>query len=70
MAKKYDMEMDITGMSCSHCVKAVTDAIKGVKGVKKVDVKLEDNKAYINGTDADRDAIAAAVREVGFDVKD
>jgi copper chaperone len=69
MSDKFDFTLDIDGMSCNHCVMAVTKAIKGVAGVDNVEVKLQENRAYVKGPGADRKAIAEAIREAGFDVK-
>ena len=60
----------VEGMSCNHCVMVVKKAIKGVAGVDDVDVRLQENRAYVKGSRADRRAIAEAVREAGFDVKE
>jgi copper ion binding protein len=37
----------IEGMSCSHCVKRVTESLKTLEGVKKVEVSLKDKLAKI-----------------------
>ena len=69
MSSNFDFTMDIIGMNCQHCSAAVTNAIKDVTNVTGVEVKLEENRAYIAGSQADKNAIIEAVRDAGFDVK-
>lgn len=40
----------IKGMSCAHCVMAVTKALKGVEGVENVSVNLEKEEATFDET--------------------
>lgn len=63
MTKEYI----IKGMNCPHCQAAVTKSIKSVEGVTDVEVSLSGGKAIVAG-DHDPKAVAAAVREAGFDV--
>ena len=35
----------VKGMSCQHCVKAVTKALQSLEGVKSVEVSLEKGEA-------------------------
>lgn len=37
----------IEGMTCDHCVRAVTSALQGVEGVRDVQVSLEEKKATV-----------------------
>ena len=39
----------IKGMSCQHCVKSVTDTLKGLEGVNNVEVDLEKGEANFDG---------------------
>ncbi|MDR0862636.1 MAG: copper ion binding protein [Oscillospiraceae bacterium] len=60
----------VGGMTCKHCVKAVTDAVGAVPGVEKVKVSLRANTATVQ-YDADKttlDAIHAAIKEEEYDV--
>ena len=45
------MEQAVTipvyGMSCEHCVKAVSNALNALKGVNKVEVSLEGKNAQV-----------------------
>jgi len=58
--------IEIKGMTCGHCVRAVTEALQGVPGVEKVlDVNLESGEAKVQGT-ADPAALVKAVEEEGY----
>ncbi|MBO1030610.1 heavy-metal-associated domain-containing protein [Tessaracoccus sp. SD287] len=56
----------VTGMTCGHCVSAVTEEVSAVAGVDQVDVQLEGGTMSVTSADAvDFDAIKAAVAEAG-----
>ena len=61
------IEFDITGMTCDHCVNAVTNAIKETPGVSSSVVSLDDKKATVTGETIDIAAIVAAVAEEGYE---
>lgn len=69
MSEQFDFTINITGMNCQHCSASVTNAIKAVPNVSDVEVNLAENRAYIKGGNADKNAIIEAVRDAGFDVK-
>jgi copper chaperone len=56
----------VTGMTCGHCVAAVTKALQKVPGVQAADVSLEKAQAIVKGS-ADAQALIAAVREEGYE---
>ncbi len=59
----------IKGMSCSHCVMAVTKALSGIEGVGNVKVDLAKGEATFEETQpVDRAVIAERIRKAGFDV--
>jgi len=61
----------IDGMSCGHCSKRVEDALKGVKGVKSVNVSLEEKKAeVVLKNDVSDEELRNVVEEAGFNVMD
>lgn len=60
------LELDITGMTCDHCVRAVTEAISGIDGVKDAKVSLDEKKAVVEGENFDTAAIVAAIEEEGY----
>lgn len=59
----------VTGMTCGHCVNAVTKELTALPGVTQVDIDLASGAVAIE-SDAPLDtaAIAAAVEEAGYTV--
>lgn len=60
---------DVQGMSCSHCVQAVTAAVQGVDPQATVRVDLPTGKVEVL-SERDRAALAQAIREEGYTVKE
>jgi copper chaperone len=63
--------LNVEGMSCSHCVSAVTKAVGGLDGVANVAVKLDEKTVTVE-YDADKvslDSIKEAIEEEGYEVK-
>ena len=58
---------DVQGMSCQHCVKAVTRAIAQLDPQAQVQVVLEDKRVEVESTQA-RQAIAQAIADEGYTV--
>ncbi len=58
----------VTGMTCGHCVAAVTKEIEALAGVVQVEVQLEAAIAVVTGT-VSTDAVLAAVVEAGYDAR-
>ncbi len=59
----------IQGMTCEHCVRAVTKALSGVDGVTNVRVSLENHEAVFDSSgDVDMEKIKNAVAEEGYKV--
>lgn len=67
MAPMTATTYDVKGMTCDHCVRAVTEEIGAVEGVASVDVNLAEGKAVVVGN-ADPEAVRAAVDEAGYEV--
>ncbi|WP_437598510.1 CopZ family metallochaperone [Sorangium sp. So ce590] len=60
----------IEGMTCGHCVQAVSKALAKVPGVTRVsEVSLERGEAVVEGSAA-AEALLAAVREAGYEARD
>lgn len=59
-------EFVVEGMTCGHCVQAVTTEVQGVEGVSTVAVELEGGRLVVTGESIDEAAIAAAVDEAGY----
>lgn len=61
----------ISGMTCGHCVQAVTRALQSVPGVENADVDLGAGNAQVR-YDEDRttpSALASAVQGEGYDAE-
>jgi len=59
----------IKGMSCGHCVMAVTKALNAVDGVRNVEVDLKNGVAiYKEIKPVDPTVVAAAIKKAGYDV--
>jgi copper chaperone len=60
------IELEITGMTCDHCVRSVTNALKDVEGVADAVVSLEMKQAIVTAEEVDLPALIAAVEEEGY----
>ena len=65
--KTMEQVLKISGMMCQHCQNHVEAALKAVPGVESVAVSLEEKTAKVTGN-ADRAALAAAVKDAGYEV--
>jgi copper chaperone len=62
--------LNVEGMSCSHCVNAVTKAVTALDGVSGVNVNLEGKTVTVD-YDVDQvslESIKEAIEEEGYDV--
>ena len=57
----------VKGMTCGHCVRSVTEAVKSVDGQAEVKIDLASGKVEVQ-TQQDRAAIARAIAEEGYEV--
>jgi copper chaperone CopZ len=59
----------IEGMSCMHCVRAVTEALEGIAGIRDVRVDLATGQAtFTEEAPVDRAVIGARIAEAGYQV--
>ena len=59
----------VVGMTCGHCVSAVTEEVSAVPGVTAVDVDLSSGGLTVTSTEpVDDGAVRAAVAEAGYQV--
>ena len=59
----------VTGMTCDHCVRAVTEELEKLPGVTDVDVELASGQVTVRSDEElDGAAVAAAVDEAGYEV--
>lgn len=59
--------LKVPDMSCGHCVGAVSGAVGQLPGVSDVQVDLEAKRVEVAGQKLEQNAIAAAVREAGYE---
>jgi copper chaperone len=61
----------IKGMTCRHCVMAVTKALGGIEGIKDVLVDLEKGEVtFTEEQTVDRTLIRERITKAGFEVVD
>lgn len=60
--------LKVKGMTCNHCVMAVTKALEGVPGVTGAKVSLERGEAVVEGS-APREALVAAVKAEEYEAE-
>lgn len=60
-----ETKIQVTGMTCMHCVGAVTKALQAVAGVEKAEVSLDEKQAVVTGN-ANPEALVAAIKEEGY----
>lgn len=59
----------VQGMTCGHCVGAVTSALTGLDGVTEVSVELESGEATVTSDQPlDQEAVRAAVDDAGYEL--
>ncbi|HEX6568960.1 MAG TPA: heavy-metal-associated domain-containing protein [Acidimicrobiales bacterium] len=59
----------VTGMSCDHCVRAVTTEVGRLPGVTGVDVDLASGRLTVTSDQPlAHDAVRAAVDEAGYEL--
>lgn len=59
------MELTVEGMTCGHCVRAITEAVQRLGGTARVD--LGRRTVEVEGG-LDRDAVVQAIENEGYTV--
>ena len=67
-----NITLNVEGMSCEHCVKAVTKAVSDLSGTKNVKVDLKTGNACFefDASKTNLNDIKAAIEGKGFTVKE
>lgn len=65
MAHDYHTQLNIEGMTCDHCVRAVKGALERTPGVEKAEVDLAAGSATVEGA-ADVQVMIQAVENEGY----
>ena len=61
--------LKVMGMSCSHCEKAVKEAVSAIEGVTSVEVDLEGKTVTVNHEEIIKvDSIKAKIEEEGYKI--
>lgn len=63
--------LNVRGMSCEHCVRAVKNALEGLSGVKGVDISLGSGKVSVDYDDAQTslEEIKSAIADEGYETE-
>jgi len=61
------VRLKIEGMSCNNCVRHVSEALRAVPGVERVEVSLAQGQAVVEG-EAPLERLIEAVQEEGYTV--
>ncbi len=61
-------EIEIDGMSCEHCVRAVTAALSSVPGVRAVSAEVG-KATIVSDAPVSRDAVSSVLAEEGYRVR-
>lgn len=56
----------VSGMTCGHCVRAVTEAVQGVDPSAEVKVDLGAGRVTVSGGDAGDERIVQAIQAEGY----
>lgn len=59
---------DVKGMTCSHCVKAVTRAVQEIDAQARVEIDLSSGSVQVESS-APIAAIAQAITDAGYEAK-
>jgi hypothetical protein len=62
--------LNVTGMSCQHCVAAVKKSLEAVEGVSDAVPDLDTGRVIIHGDHVDDAAIKQAVLDAGYGIKE
>ena len=60
-------QFDVTGMTCGHCERAVTQAVQTLDPQAQVRIDRAANRVEVESSQP-RDALAAAIAEEGYEV--
>ncbi len=63
-------QLNITGMSCGHCVSHVKSALEDIDAVSLAEVSLEDHRADVTASsEVPDEALVAAVVGAGYEAE-
>lgn len=56
----------VNDMSCSHCVAAITRAVKAIDEAARVEVDLQQRRVRVRPVTADAQAVMEAIADAGY----
>lgn len=59
---------NVTGMTCEHCAKAVTEELEAIPGLEVLGVDVEKGEVTVSGENISDAAVSDAVEEAGYQV--
>ena len=62
------LKLKVDGMTCGHCVQAVTKAVEALPSVDGARVDLEAGEVSVEGN-ADERSVRKAIEEAGYEVR-
>ena len=67
--KKIEATLTVEGMHCQKCVARITEALKGIEDVKKVNIDLNTKKVnVICKNEIAKETLSAVIEKLGFKV--
>ena len=61
--------LNVVGMTCGHCVSAVSGELSAIDGVRDVQVDLDSGRVQVTSDGPlDQAAVVAAIDEAGFEL--
>jgi copper chaperone len=71
MENMEKVTLNVEGMSCNHCVKAIEGSVGELNGVEKVDVNLNEKSVTVEFDEdkATLNEIKETIDDQGYDVK-
>jgi len=62
--------LGVSGMTCGGCVRSVTNVLKGVEGVARADVSLEQQRAEVDfdPQKVNVEQLKRAIEDAGYEV--
>jgi len=69
---RSDITLNVAGMSCAHCKKAVETSVGVLPGVSKVEAIVDQGKVNVSfdPSKANLDDIKKAIEDAGYDVQE
>jgi copper chaperone len=61
---------NVSGMSCEHCVAAVSSELGELPGIDSVEVDLASGAVVVHGEEIDDEAVRGAVEAAGYSLAD